>query len=115
MIQNEESIMRRDRELREILKSIVELNELFKEFSSLVVEQGTLLDRIDYNVETACSFVKEGNKNLISAEKYQKMSRMTLCLLLLIVFFLAVGLFVALKLFLKFGLSVNLPSLHIFQ
>jgi len=115
MIQNEESIMRRDRELREILKSIVELNELFKEFSSLVVEQGTLLDRIDYNIEAACSFVKEGNKNLISAEKYQKMSRMTLCLLLLIVFFLAIGLFVALKLFLKFGLSVNLPSLHIFQ
>lgn len=113
MMQNEESIMRRDRELRQILSSIVELNELFKEFATLVVEQGTLIDRIDYNIETAHSFVEQANEELRTAEKYQKMSRGSLCILLLVILFLAIGLFVGLKLFLSFGLGISIPKVSL--
>jgi len=105
MLDNQADIIRRDKELREILTSIVELNELFKEFSTLVVEQGTLLDRIDYNIETTYESMRSGNENLVTAEKYQKMSGMTLCVLLLIVLVVAFGLFFALKLVLKFSLG----------
>jgi t-SNARE complex subunit (syntaxin) len=35
---------------------------IFKELSILVVEQGTVLDRIDYNVSEARKQVVEGNK-----------------------------------------------------
>jgi syntaxin 16 len=97
LILNEQDIIRRDRELRAILTSIVELNELFKEFNQLVVEQGTLLDRIDYNVENTFHFVQEANEQLTQAEKYQKMSRMTLFILLLVLLFVFLGVFLALK------------------
>jgi syntaxin 16 len=105
MLDNEKDVLRRDQELRDILKTIVELNELFKEFSTLVVEQGTLLDRIDYNIETTLDRVKSGNADLLTAEKYQKMSRMTLCILFLIILVVAFGLFFALKLILRFSFS----------
>lgn len=103
MILNEQDIIRRDRELQEILASIVELNELFKEFSQLVVEQGTLLDRIDYNLESTHEFIQNANRDLVAAEKYQKMSRMTLFILILILLVAGVALFFALKLVLKFS------------
>jgi len=102
MLENEQDIIRRDKELREILASIVELNELFKEFSALVVEQGTLIDRIDYNIETSLESVRAGNVDLGKAEQYQKMSRTTLFILLLIILVVAFTLFFALKLVLRF-------------
>jgi syntaxin 16 len=39
-----------------------DLAELFKELSVLVLHQGTILDRIDYNVKEAETNVKKGNK-----------------------------------------------------
>ena len=36
------------------------------------MEQGTILDRIDYNIETAATSVKEGHKNLIKADEAMK-------------------------------------------
>lgn len=103
MLLNEQDIIRRDKEMREILTSIVELNELFKEFSQLVIEQGTLLDRIDYNLENAHDSIQRANADLLTAEKYQKMSRMTLVILVLILLVVGVALFFALKLVLKFS------------
>lgn len=41
-----------------------ELAELFRNLSTMVVEQGTVLDRIDYNVKEAKSNVDKGNKEL---------------------------------------------------
>jgi hypothetical protein len=41
----------RDAEIIKIAQSITELSVLFRELSVLVIEQGTVLDRIDYNVE----------------------------------------------------------------
>ena len=41
----------RDREITEIAKSIASLAELFKDLSVLVIDQGTLLDSIEYNIE----------------------------------------------------------------
>ena len=41
----------RDRELTEIARSIAQLAELFKDLSVLVIDQGTLLDSVEYNIE----------------------------------------------------------------
>lgn len=41
----------RDRELTEIAKSIASLAELFKDLSVLVIDQGTLLDSVEFNIE----------------------------------------------------------------
>jgi hypothetical protein len=37
-----------------IAKSVDDLAKVFNELTKLVVEQGTILDRIDYNLEQAC-------------------------------------------------------------
>lgn len=45
----------RDREVRNILQSIADLGQIMKDLSVLVIDQGTILDRIDYNMEQAWS------------------------------------------------------------
>lgn len=44
-----------------------DLAVLFKELSTLVVEQGTIVDRIDYNIETALVSTKQGRKHVTGA------------------------------------------------
>ncbi|KAF0983138.1 hypothetical protein FDP41_011116 [Naegleria fowleri] len=102
LIQNERENIRRDKELREILTSIVELNELFKEFSALVVEQGSLLDRIDHNIEQTFENVKQGNKELAGAEKYQKCGTMAIIILILAVVLLIAVVAIILKVIVSF-------------
>ncbi|KAK0504594.1 t-SNARE [Armillaria luteobubalina] len=41
----------RDRELTDIANSIASLAELFKDLSVLVIDQGTILDSVEYNIE----------------------------------------------------------------
>ncbi|KAL0483541.1 SNARE syntaxin16 [Acrasis kona] len=91
LIANQQDIVRRDAELRDILRSITDLQELFKEFYTLVIEQGSLLDRIDYNVEQTQIHVRQGNENLLVGEKYQKWGAMTLCIIVLVIVLLIVA------------------------
>jgi len=71
-----------------IAKSINELAQLFQELNILVVEQGTILDRIDYNVDNTMQYLKVSHKEIVKAEKYQKSSQTMLCIIVL--FFLIV-------------------------
>ena len=43
----------RESEITGIARSIEELEQIFKELAVLVIDQGTILDRIDYNMEIA--------------------------------------------------------------
>jgi len=75
----------RTAEILEIAKSVNELAQLFNELNILIVEQGSLLDRIDYNVEQTVTNLKSSKKHLDDAEKYQKRSTTALCILILCV------------------------------
>ena len=79
----EEDVDERMREIQRIAKSVEQLAVLFKELATLVVEQGTILDRIDYNMETAVVTTKDGVKQLEQAEKYQKSARPIKCMMVL--------------------------------
>ena len=61
---NDAAIMQREREINDIAKGIIELADIFKDLSTMVIDQGTMLDRIDYNVETMAVDVKAAEKEL---------------------------------------------------
>ncbi|XP_061076443.1 syntaxin-16 isoform X2 [Conger conger] len=83
--QNTVMVEEREREIRQIVQSISDLNEIFRDLAGMVVEQGTVLDRIDFNVEQACVKTDEGLKQLQKAEGYQKKNRKMLVILILFV------------------------------
>ncbi|KAG7289485.1 hypothetical protein NEMBOFW57_005856 [Staphylotrichum longicolle] len=84
---NDVAISQREREIEDIAQGIIELSDLFRDLQTMVIDQGTMLDRIDYNVECMASDVKEAEKELKTAEGYQKKTtkRKIIFLLLLII------------------------------
>jgi syntaxin 16 len=67
------------------MQSITELANIFKELGTLVSDQGTILDRIDYNVEVAATHVDKGHGELVQTENYQKKAGKKMFIVLLIV------------------------------
>ena len=61
---NDATIMQREREITDIAKGIIELADIFKELQSMVIDQGTLLDRIDFNIETMAVNLKHADVEL---------------------------------------------------
>ena len=61
---NDHVIAQREREINEIAKGIIELADIFKDLQTMVIDQGTMLDRIDYNVERMATDVKAADKEL---------------------------------------------------
>lgn len=75
----------RDQEIVNIAKSINDLAVIFKELATLIIDQGTVLDRIDYNMEQVVDHVTKGVKELEKAEEYQKSSRPKKCIAFLLI------------------------------
>eukprot|EP01112_Ceratiomyxa_fruticulosa_P016223 TRINITY_DN4866_c0_g1_i2.p1 TRINITY_DN4866_c0_g1~~TRINITY_DN4866_c0_g1_i2.p1 ORF type:complete len:317 (-),score=52.11 TRINITY_DN4866_c0_g1_i2:69-1019(-) len=78
-------VSQREKDILQIAKSINELAEIFKDLQLLVIDQGTILDRIDYNIETTSSTVDESIVELRQANNEQKKMRTKLCMLLLLI------------------------------
>jgi syntaxin 16 len=75
----------RDREVMKILESVNDLAAVMKDLSTLIIDQGTILDRIDYNCEAVAAAVEQGREELVKAEKHQKNSAAIMCIYLLLV------------------------------
>lgn len=89
----------REEEVTKIVKSIYDLNDIFKDLGHMVHEQGTIMDRIDYNVEQTQTRVSEGLRQLQRAEMYQRKNRkMCIILILAAVTFLMLLLLILTKL-----------------
>lgn len=90
-------IKEREKEIGAIAQSIEDLNEIFRDINTLIVDQGTVLDRIDYNIEHASHEIEEGNVQLTKGEEHQKSAgRKYLCLLMVVVIIgLVVGVIVS--------------------
>lgn len=81
----QDEIQSRDVEISQIAKSIEELGSIFKELAVLVIDQGTILDRIDYNMEAVVEHTQTGIVQLEKAEKTQKSARPMKCIIILLI------------------------------
>ena len=54
----------RDGAINQLIDTINELSHIFKQLNQLVIDQGTLLDRIDYNIEQTVHQTRKANKQL---------------------------------------------------
>lgn len=81
--ENTKMAQHREEEVNKIVKSISDLHDIFKDLSHMVQEQGTVLDRIDYNVEQVQTKVSEGLRQLQRAELYQRKNRKMMAIVIL--------------------------------
>ncbi|CAO1618578.1 unnamed protein product [Parajaminaea phylloscopi] len=77
-------VARRQSEITRIASSIVELSQLFQDLQSLVIDQGSLVDRIDYNIETMGKDMAKANEELQVATKTQRRTGRGQCILFLV-------------------------------
>ncbi|KAG8678645.1 hypothetical protein FRC09_019669, partial [Ceratobasidium sp. 395] len=74
MQQSDPSLASRNREIAEIAKSIVSLAELFKDLSNLVIDQGTILDSVEYNIQQTAVHMQDAVKELDVATRYDMLA-----------------------------------------
>jgi syntaxin 16 len=84
------------------------LANIFQELQTMVIDQGSMLDRIDYNVENMSRDVKEADKELKVASGYQKKTIKRKIMLLLAILIAGVFILLSLKLSRK---SADPPAL----
>ena len=65
-------LVRRNTELNEIVRGVSYLQQMFKDLQIIVSEQGTILDRIDYNIDVGFDNVSKGKKKIVSANEKHK-------------------------------------------
>ncbi|TYI55218.1 hypothetical protein E1A91_D11G126500v1 [Gossypium mustelinum] len=83
--QSEFSTVEREREITQVVQSVNELAQIMKDLSALVIDQGTIVDRIDYNIQNVATSVEEGFKQLQKAERTQKKGGMVMCATVLVI------------------------------
>ncbi|KAL2642872.1 hypothetical protein R1flu_010459 [Riccia fluitans] len=82
--QNEAMSAEREREITQIVESVNDLAQIMKDLSVLVIDQGTIVDRIDYNITNVAASVEQGVRELVKAEETQKKGGMVMCVMILI-------------------------------
>ncbi|RMX91727.1 hypothetical protein D0867_14849 [Hortaea werneckii] len=88
------TITQREREIEKIAQGVIDLSNIFQELNTMVIDQGSLLDRIDYNVERTHEHVQGAERELKVATGYQKKTTKRKVILLLVL--VVVGLFILL-------------------
>ena len=73
-VEKNSNLSMRNKGIDSLLESINELSKIFKDLQNVVQEQGTILDRIDYNIEIAEENTKSAYGHLNEANKLQKQS-----------------------------------------
>ncbi|KAI9341267.1 t-SNARE [Zopfochytrium polystomum] len=92
---NERMISEREAAINDIVRSIHALAEVFKELQTMVIDQGTVLDRIDYNIEQVNVHMEAAHGQLVQGSKYQEKTKAKLLIIFLslVVFILLVIIF----------------------
>ncbi|PWN30534.1 t-SNARE [Jaminaea rosea] len=80
----DDDINQRHNEITRLASSIVELSQLFQDLQGLVLDQGSLVDRIDYNIESMARDMERADEELKVATRTQRRTGRGQCILFLI-------------------------------
>lgn len=94
---NSQLLAQREREISKLALGILEISTIFKEMETLVVDQGSMLDRIDYNLTRTVEDLRTSDKELIKAQGYQKRTTKCKIIFLLILIVLVMFILVVVK------------------
>lgn len=97
-LQKQESLSKHsDEEITNIVKSINDLASIFKDLSSMVVEQGSILDRIDFNIEAAKEDTKQAVVHIQKTYEAEKSKRAGQCIKCQLTFIAVLLIVIAIK------------------
>lgn len=88
-----------DQEIDKLSEGMTTIHSLFKQMNDIVMHQGEVVDRIDYNIDVALKHVARGKTNLIQAKEYQEHGCARWCIRLQI----SAILILAVLIFIKYG------------
>lgn len=94
---NQRFLEERDEEIAQLANGVYEVSTIFREMQSLIINQGSIVDRIDYNLENTVIELRQANKELDGATRYQKRTQKCKIILLLSLCVMALFFFVMLK------------------
>lgn len=77
-------IQEREEGMKEIERTMLEVNDIYRDLATIVHEQGDQLDNIEANMSFVENNVEQGVVNLVKANTYQKKARTKMCCLLAI-------------------------------
>jgi syntaxin 16 len=100
MIEMSNIIQERDQTITSLLRSLEEMNEIFRDINTLIIDQGTLINRIENNVNDAEVHINMGNDELVTSIKLQKRAgNKLICIgLIILIIALIIGLVTYFKL-----------------
>ncbi|KAI9008240.1 t-SNARE [Gaertneriomyces semiglobifer] len=65
---NERAISQREKEIQDIANAMMNVADIFRELHTMVIDQGTVLDRIDYNIEQTNIHMQDAHRELTKVE-----------------------------------------------
>lgn len=91
--------MQYDQEIDKLSEGMTTIHGLFKQMNEIVMHQGEVVDRIDYNIETAMVHVAKGKRQLEQAKEYQEHGCARWCIRIQIIGIMIL----AILIFIKYG------------
>lgn len=97
MAANEAIIAEREQGIGHLARSVQEVADIYQDLALLVQEQGSQIDNIQTNIESAATQTERGIAELVKANTHQKKNRSRMCLIALGIMALMVVIVLALK------------------
>ncbi|KAF2902845.1 hypothetical protein ILUMI_03339 [Ignelater luminosus] len=80
----QDMLIDREARIRQIEADVLDVNQIMRELSALVHEQGEHVDTIENSIDRATGHVEDGAAELLKASQYQNKYRRKLCVLVII-------------------------------
>jgi len=78
-------IQERNREMQQLEKELISLNEVFVDVAHMIQEQGEDITTIEQQTSSAAAYTEEGTTEIRKANEYQKSARKKLCCIAVLV------------------------------